>query len=823
MKSAIILATLVLPLSAAEVFEANLGRESELPKGKEADGIRGDFVLRSDSVEALVSHNAHNRRANMSTFYGPDGVSPGCLYDLTLRGSDNDQLICYGPNGHGPVSYVRIVDGKAAVESVTTAAKNNGIYKRHIYEVKDGDSGIWITTTLRNETDKPDSVSTRDDFQRFNDYGVTDGIRWASVVDPAQKAGYALAVVKVDGSKIADDKVALPPGKEVTIQRFMAVGTSALQAWGLAMEKTGKPVASVAGALLDKDGKPVSAGRLTVKIGKHDVWAYPDAAGKLNLKLPPGEYDALAQDTGRADFPLKIKAPGVISAVMTPAATVKFKITDAKGNDLPCKVMFQGTNGTPNPDLGPVMRAHGCKDQYHSETGSFTVALPPGSYKVRVVRGLEYSALEKDVVVAPGAPVSIVGSLKRVVDTTGWISADFHNHSTQSGDNICGTDDRIINIAAENIEFAPTTEHNRLYDWEPHIKKLNLTPWIKTVRGMELTGSRQHFNAFPFTPDPLLQDGGAPEWNDDPRIAAITLRRHQGENATRWIQFNHPDLSNMFIDRDRDGMADGGFVGVGSMIDGMETQNGNATEILADSPVVISRAQGSLAAKVSHVREFIWLQLLNQGHRLVAVAVADAHAVHGNGVAGWLTYLPSKTDNPPDINWDEISPRAKRGEIILTNGPVLSVTCPDGQHAGQDVRANGGIDLKVKVQCTDWVKIDRIQVLVNGRKEPSLNFTRTTHPKLFADGVVQFDQNIHVPLQTDAHLIVVASGENGDLSGGYGNSGQGKMRPCAYNNPIYVDADGNGFKANGDNLGHDLPVGGLTADKVRAMQATKTN
>ena len=35
-------------LHAAEVFEAALGREAELPKGKEADGIRGDFVLRSD-------------------------------------------------------------------------------------------------------------------------------------------------------------------------------------------------------------------------------------------------------------------------------------------------------------------------------------------------------------------------------------------------------------------------------------------------------------------------------------------------------------------------------------------------------------------------------------------------------------------------------------------------------------------------------------------------------------------------------------------------------------------------------------------------------
>jgi len=117
------------------------------------------------------------------------------------------------------------------------------------------------------------------------------------------------------------------------------------------------------------------------------------------------------------------------------------------------------------------------------------------------------------------------------------------------------------------------------------------------------------------------------------------LRRHQGENPDRWIQFNHPDLTNMFLDRDTDGIANGGFVGVGTLIDGTETQNGNETAILEGAPFRISRSKTSLAAKATPVREFIWLQLLNQGHRLVAVGVADAHAVYGNGVGGWHIYL----------------------------------------------------------------------------------------------------------------------------------------------------------------------------------------
>ena len=74
----------------------------------------------------------------------------------------------------------------------------------------------------------------------------------------------------------------------------------------------------------------------------------------------------------------------------------------------------------------------------------------------------------------------------------------------------------------------------------------------------------------------------------------------------------------------------------------------------------------------------------------------------------------------------------------------------------------GRLDLKVKVQCNTWAGIDRVQILVNGRPEPKLNFTRATHPQMFKDGVVKFDEKLHIPLQSDAHLIVVAIDEDGD-------------------------------------------------------------
>ncbi len=438
-----------------------------------------------------------------------------------------------------------------------------------------------------------------------------------------------------------------------------------------------------------------------------------------------------------------------------------------------------------------------------------------------VTRGIEFSHHAEKVTVKPGKTIQVKAALERVVDTAGWVSADFHNHSTPSGDNTCGTDDRVINLAAEHIEFAPTTEHNRLYDWKPHIEKLGLEKEISTIPGIELTGRGAHFNAFPYEPQPRRQDGGAPVWQKDPRLNAIVLRDYQGANAHRWIQINHPDMVENFIDRDNDGKADGGYMALGSLVDGVETQNYRDSAILAGAPFRIGKVPaGGLGNRVDYIREFVWLQLLNQGHRMWGVAVCDAHRVHGNGVGGWRTYVPSASDAPAKIDWKEMVTNSQAGKMLLTTGPFLEVKAADGTIAGGGLRASGSVRLSVRVQCTDWIDIDRVQILVNGRQREDLNFTRETHADWFSGGVVKFDREIDVPLSQDSHLIVVAIGENSDLSVGYGSSTQAKIRPCAYNNPIFVDVDGGGFTANGDTLGYDLPVKNISVDAAkRALEA----
>ena len=812
-------------LVAAEAYEIGAGREAELPQGKEADGIRGDFVLANDKVVALVSQNSHLRRANMSTFYGAD-VTPGCLYDLTLKGAQNDQLIYFGPAGQrGLVSWVRVVaeddESMAAVETVITAAKNKGLYERHEYRMHEGEQGLWIISTLRNESKETIKTSTKDSWTRFNETGQKDGIQWADAVDPRDNAGYAYANLPLEDWKAdPQEQVELAPGEGITWSRFLAVGTSPAEAWSLVREKRGGVSGMLNLTVVDEAGKPVPSASVSLVHGKSVLPAYPDASGQVELALPGANHHLLIEDVGRSPVEMEVTVPNRQTATHTvklsAATRIRLAITDEAGRSIPCKVQFLAQGDTKPVDLGPVMRAHGCRDQWHSERGDFAVPLPAGKYRVVVTRGIEYSHLAQEVTVAQGQEVEVKGVLKRLVDTTGWVSADFHNHSTQSGDNICGTPDRIINIAAEHIEFAPATEHNRIYDWRPTIAKLGLQNDIQTVVGMELTGSAAHLNCFPLTVEPFLQDNGAPVWNADARITALTLRGWQGEREDRWVQINHPELQFLFNDRNLDSVADGGLTDIERFVNGMETENFVGEGILADSPWTFSRAKGAIATKVNYVRQFIWLQLLNAGYRINPVAVADAHTVFGNGVGGWRMFLPSKSDKPAEIDWTgDLAAHAKAGHYILTTGPFMTVTTGDGKMPGDNVQAKGSVSLKVKIQCTDWVSIDRVQILVNSRKEPALNFTRQSDPEMFKDGVVQFEQEITVPVKSDSHLIVVAVGEKADLKTGYGSSDQARLRPMAYHTPIYVDVDGNGFQANGDLLGFDIPVARMTPDVVR--------
>lgn len=95
------------------------------------------------------------------------------------------------------------------------------------------------------------------------------------------------------------------------------------------------------------------------------------------------------------------------------------------------------------------------------------------------------------------------------------------------------------------------------------------------------------------------------------------------------------------------------------------------------------------------------------------------------------------------------------------------------------------------------IEVDRVRVLVNGRMPEQYSFTTRKHRENFRDATKRFEETARAAPQQDAHLIVATVGENSDLTKGWGLNPQGKMRPTAFTDPIYVDVDRNGFQPNG--------------------------
>ena len=217
-----------------------------------------------------------------------------------------------------------------------------------------------------------------------------------------------------------------------------------------------------------------------------------------------------APGRGSKSVALAADAPASLSVELPATATVVARITDERGGPIPCKVQFIGRDTTKSPDFGPDSGEHAVKNVYYSHDGRFRRELRPGSYDVIISHGPEYDAVFTRIDASRGKESALEAKLVRSVKTDGWISTDFHSHSSPSGDNTSSQLGRVLNLLCEHIEFAPCTEHNRLSTYDPHLKSLGAENLMATCVGIELTGRPlplNHQNAFP-----LIMQAAHPGW-----------------------------------------------------------------------------------------------------------------------------------------------------------------------------------------------------------------------------------------------------------------------------------------------------------------------
>ena len=382
--------------------------------------------------------------------------------------------------------------------------------------------------------------------------------------------------------------------------------------------------------------------------------------------------------------------------------------------------------------------------------GRFRCPLDPGKYEIFFSRGPEYKSVSQQLEVVPNKMSMIKVQLDRVVDTTGWVSADLHSHSSPSGDNTSDQYGRVENLLCEHVEFAPCTEHNRISSYAPHLEKMNLSGLMASCTGIELTGSPtpvNHQNSFPLHRHPHTQNGGGPEPASNPVVQIERLAMWDGA-SDKLVQMNHPNLHQIYGDLDLDGMPDKGFRGMLRWTDVVEVHP--LETIFQD--IVNNPPSG----RGKRIALFQWMQLLNQGHRIPGVINTDSHYNHHG--SGWRrNWFACSTDDPAEISTEEMVHQAEAGHIVMSTGPFLSVWAtsePSSSPAipGDDLRAeNGNVTLKIRVQCPNWLDVNRVQVFINGRPNEKHNYTRRISPDLFGglDDVRKFDSTLNLTLGQD--------------------------------------------------------------------------
>ncbi|MFT3837754.1 MAG: CehA/McbA family metallohydrolase [Myxococcaceae bacterium] len=627
----------------------------------------------------------------------------------------------------------------------------------------------------------------------------------------------------------------------------------------------GKDLAEVSAEMVKTDG--VASGTLDVSVtlpggaaavgarvpvigtdGKMVTLMVTGADGHGHAQLAAGSYTISAATEGRLPttaLPVAISDGGNQTATIALAAshTLTVHITDQSGAPIPGKAAVMCAS-TPCPFDVDTWKQYILLNSpqngaaaigFVPVSGEYSFTLPPGQYVVAVSRGPEYS-MWPDTWPNAGAAVdltsqdqTVTAQLGKVIDSTGWMSADLHVHAVNSTDSAVGNAVRVSNFLSEGVDIMVSTDHEWVTDYQPTIDALGAHDLIASMIGEEITSfTHGHFNNYPITIDRSVPNGGAFDHaggEDGPtlRMPQVWDGVHQA-HPNSCVQLNHPRggsgvLTQLLVDTAT--LATHGDPKDFGM-DPAPDATANDTKLLGDGWDVIESANGPTA---SFAVLNDWMTFLSRGTVRTTSGVSDTHYAfsHTGGYA--RTYASVGADDVAGFSTSAFADAIHKHHAFVTNGPFLKVSAqrldasnnPIGQPVGigdlLQVGSGESVQLVVDVQAQEQAQIDRVEIysfapgrdalagasnsewpegrildkhvldITNPTFEPvpgSMNLRRLHLHETFVEKPT-----------ADTWYVAMARGTTGNsLWPLHGD------RPMAYSNAILIDADGSGAYDN---------------------------
>jgi hypothetical protein len=466
------------------------------------------------------------------------------------------------------------------------------------------------------------------------------------------------------------------------------------------------------GVLREEGGGPLAGALVhaTAADGKYLTRVPTNAAGEYVLHVPAGGVSLTPTLKGWAIPAATPVADGAPSADLTlpKRAVIQVTATDSVTSE-PIPVRVQVIPTTP-PAAAPL--SFGLRDEVNGRlwqdfavTGATTLAVPPGPHRVIVSRGYEYELLDTEVTADTATPVVVEAKLRRSVDSTGAMCADFHIHSFYSADSSDPAEEKVKGAIADGLDIPISSEHEWVIDFQPIIQRLNLTKWAFGMPSEELTTfSWGHFGVIPLYPREEAANNGAVDWvgkkpaeffkvvNDLPEKPVLVVNHPSGSGFMAYFKVANFNRET----------------GIGDPELWSDTFGG--IEVFNDSDFEANRG-----ASVAD-----WFALLNAGHTYWATGSSDSHDQRSSPVGYPRTCLRFGHDDPTKLSPELVRDALRAGAATISGGLYMTAEAPGG--VGPGGTASPG-DYKVVVQAPGWLSASSLEVIVDGVSTQTLPLT----------------------------------------------------------------------------------------------------
>ena len=622
---------------------------------------------------------------------------------------------------------------------------------------------------------------------------------------------------------------------------------------GVVRDTNGAPVGGVRVTAIDSEGRPMN----------QDL---SDADGAFEMVLQAGAYEVRAMAPGRA-----LDAPRSLNLASAAEESIDLTLT-ATGE---LSVLVQTPAGEPTPARVTVQCAEACEHaptqaeadvsleskpgwaadmQYVGVDGEASFVLAPGTYRVMASRGVTWSiwppdALETNgflIELEAGASESLVAEIAEVVDTTGVLSGDFHVHTINSPDAPVPLQDRVLNFLGEGVDVLVVTDHDFVTDVSDVVAEMGAEGELVSVIGIELTTfDYGHYNSFPLVVDEDSRNGGAFDWAGGPGPGKTPAEIFAGLHAypgEQVVQVNHAD-SGMIR------MLHGSPLKRTTAVDPellriplQEGASSGDTGLWTDDFTAIELMNGQSLDRFWTIERW-WLTMVSRGFTPTGTATTDTHRFFGSlgGSPRSYVFVDPDHDTTDTFDLEHFVGAVNDNRVVGSNGPLFRVSASndDGEVAGLgDTLATGGepVTFEVSVDVPEWMEVDRLDVFSNlDVSEIAASVANATpleptasYPVSFAEddrvvvstGVEEhahWTTTIEVEVETDvdAYVVFVLRGVGEEIPSMFPVLGSRGVRPFAFSNPVYLDADGGGydnppfleFLADDDEKSLGLPAG----------------